>query len=74
MDDEKYFTRGNSQIKGNASFHTDNVKVCPGNTKYKQETKFCNKILVQCAISTGEIFTMWDQFEAKLYFELLNKI
>lgn len=55
IDDEKYFTLSNSEIKGNDGFYTDNVEDCPDNVKYKQKAKFADKVLVWCAISTGGI-------------------
>lgn len=55
MDDEKYFTLGNSEMKGNDGFYTDNIENCPDNVKYKEKAKFADKILVWCAISTAGI-------------------
>ena len=50
MDDEKYFTLSNSEIKGNDGFYTDNVEEVPNNVRYKQKAKFTDKVLVWCAI------------------------
>lgn len=51
IDDEKYFTLSNSEIKGNDGFYTDHVEECPDNVRYKEKAKFADKILVWCAIS-----------------------
>lgn len=51
LDDEKYFTLANSEIKGNDGFYTDNIEECPNNVKYKEKPKFTDKVLVWCAIS-----------------------
>lgn len=55
IDDEKYFTLGNSEIKGNDGFYTNNIQDCPDNVKYKEKAKFADKILVWCAISVAGI-------------------
>lgn len=52
MDDEKYFTLSNSEMKGNDGFYTDNIAEVPDNVRYKQKAKFADKVLVWCAIST----------------------
>jgi transposase len=51
LDDEKYFTLSNSEMKGNDGFYMDNVEECPDNVRYKHKAKFADKILVWCAIS-----------------------
>lgn len=51
MDDEKYFTLSNSEMKGNDGFYTDNILEVPDNVRYKQKAKFADKVLVWCAIS-----------------------
>lgn len=55
LDDEKYFTLSNSEMKGNDGFYTDNIEECPDNVRYKHKAKFADKILVWCAISTRGI-------------------
>lgn len=55
LDDEKYFTLANSEMKGNDGFYTNNVAECPDNVKYKEKAKFADKVLVWCAISNRGI-------------------
>lgn len=45
IDDEKYFTLGNSEMKGNDGFYIDNIEGCPDNVKYKQKSKLTNTVL-----------------------------
>lgn len=52
LDDEKYFTLTNSEIKGNDGFYTDNIAEVPDNVRYKAKAKFADKVLVWCAISS----------------------
>ncbi|XP_030767135.1 uncharacterized protein LOC115890913 [Sitophilus oryzae] len=51
MDDEKYFTLSNSEMKGNDGFYTDNYENVPDDVRLKSKKKFENKILVWFAIS-----------------------
>jgi transposase len=51
MDDEKYFTLSNSEMKGNDGFYTDNYQNVPDDVRFKNKKKFEDKILVWCAIS-----------------------
>lgn len=55
MDDEKYFTLSNAEMKGNEGFFTDNIEDAPNNVRFKQKAKFADKILVWCAISEAGI-------------------
>lgn len=55
LDDEKYFTLANSEMKGNDGFYTNNLEECPDNVKFKTKAKFADKILVWCAISNRGI-------------------
>lgn len=55
VDDEKYFTLSNSEMKGNDGFYTENVNECPDNVRFKCKAKFADKILVWCAISSRGI-------------------
>ncbi|KAJ8942139.1 hypothetical protein NQ318_021647 [Aromia moschata] len=55
LDDEKYFTLANSEMKGNDGFYTNNLEECPDNVKFKAKAKFADKILVWCAISNRGI-------------------
>ncbi|KAJ8952585.1 hypothetical protein NQ318_004132 [Aromia moschata] len=55
LDDEKYFTLANSEMKGNYGFYTNNLEECPDNVKFKTKAKFADKILVWCAISNRGI-------------------
>ncbi|XP_050500950.1 uncharacterized protein LOC126880917 [Diabrotica virgifera virgifera] len=51
MDDEKYFTLSNSEMKGNDGFYTNDYENVPDEIKFKSKKKFGDKILVWCAIS-----------------------
>lgn len=51
MDDEKYFTLANSEMKGNDGFYTDDYANVPDDVRFKSKKKFEDKILVWCAIS-----------------------
>lgn len=53
LDDEKYFTLSNSEIKGNDGFYTEDFHAAPDNVKFKRKAKFEDKILVWCAISSA---------------------
>ncbi|KAJ8953384.1 hypothetical protein NQ318_023501 [Aromia moschata] len=55
LDDEKYFTFANSEMKGNDGFYTNNLEEYPDNVKFKTKAKFADKILVWCAISNRGI-------------------
>ncbi|KAJ8950222.1 hypothetical protein NQ318_006196 [Aromia moschata] len=55
LDDEKYFTLANSEMKGNDGIYTNNLEECPDNVKFKTKAKFADKILVWCAISNRGI-------------------
>lgn len=55
MDDEKYFTLANAEIKGNDGFYTDNFHNAPDNVKFKAKAKFSDKVLVWCAISSAGV-------------------
>lgn len=55
LDDEKYFTLSNSEIKGNDGFYTDNIEDVPNDVRYKKKAKFEDKVLVWCAISEAGI-------------------
>lgn len=55
MDDEKYFTLCNSQMKGNDGFYTDNIQECPDEVRLKGKVKFAENILVWCAISEAGV-------------------
>lgn len=57
LDDEKYFTLSNSEIKGNDGFYTDSIEDVPPDVRYKKKAKFEDKILVWCAISEAGIST-----------------
>ncbi|XP_030752754.1 uncharacterized protein LOC115879873 [Sitophilus oryzae] len=50
MDDEKYFTLCNSEMKGNDGFYTDNYVNVPDDVRLKSKKKFEDKIFVWCAI------------------------
>ncbi|XP_050516839.1 uncharacterized protein LOC126891656 [Diabrotica virgifera virgifera] len=51
MDDGKYFTLSNSEMKGNDGFYTNDYENVPDEIKFKSKKKFEDKILVWCAIS-----------------------
>lgn len=51
LDDEKYFTFSNSEMKGNDGFYTDNIEDCPNEVATKAKKKFEDKVLVWAAIS-----------------------
>ncbi|XP_050515006.1 uncharacterized protein LOC126890196 [Diabrotica virgifera virgifera] len=55
MDDEKYFTLSNSEMKGNDGFYTRNVQDAPDEVRFKGKVKFADKILVWCAISEAGV-------------------
>jgi len=55
LDDEKYFTYGNSKLSGNDGFYTDDYQSCPERVKYKGQAKYEPKVLVWCAISEAGI-------------------
>ncbi|CAH1109918.1 unnamed protein product [Psylliodes chrysocephalus] len=55
IDDEKYFTLSNSEIKGYDGFYKDNVQNILDNVKFKSKYKFEDKILVRCAISNNGV-------------------
>ncbi|XP_050508102.1 uncharacterized protein LOC126885559 [Diabrotica virgifera virgifera] len=46
MDDEKYFTLSNSEMKGNDGFYTNDYENVPDEIKFKSKKKFEDKILV----------------------------
>jgi len=49
------FTVSNFDIKGNDGFYTENIAEVPNNVRYKQKSKFADKVLLWCAISTRGI-------------------
>ena len=46
LDDEKYFTYGNSKLSGNDGFYADDYQSCPERVKYKSPAKYESKVLV----------------------------
>jgi hypothetical protein len=44
MDDEKYFTLSNSEMKGNDGFYTDDYQNVPDDVRFKSKKKFEDKI------------------------------
>jgi len=55
LDDEKYFTCGNSKLSGNEGFYTDDYQSCPERLKYKGQAKYEPKVLVWYPISEAGI-------------------
>ncbi|KAJ8978525.1 hypothetical protein NQ317_008594 [Molorchus minor] len=55
MDDKKYFTLANSEMKGSDGFYTINLENCPDEVKFRAKAKFSDKILVWCAISEAGV-------------------
>ena len=59
LDDESYFTLDHSSIVGNDVFYTSNIKDTPATVKFKQQSKYPEKVMVWLAASTkgiSEIF------------------
>jgi len=57
IDDESYFTLGNTTLAGNDRFYSDNLEKTPDDVKYKYQEKFEKKILVWIAISPAGVST-----------------
>ena len=55
IDDEKYFTLGNTCIAGNNGYYTDNKSLCPDEVRYAMKKKYEKKLLVWIAISSKGI-------------------
>ena len=51
IDDESYFTLSHSEINGNNIYYTSDDKQCPDNVKFKEKSKFEDKLFVWIAIS-----------------------
>ncbi|CAG9829905.1 unnamed protein product [Diabrotica balteata] len=55
IDNEKYFTLSNSEMKSNDGFYINNVQDAPDEVRFKEKVKFADKILVWCAISEAVV-------------------
>ena len=53
VDDEKYFCLSNWEIPGNNIYYTSDKRTAPPEIKYKQKTKFEDKVLVWAALSSN---------------------
>ena len=51
MDDEKYFTYGNSSVAGNDGYYTNDKSTTPDDVRFQQKSKFEPKVLMWIAIS-----------------------
>lgn len=51
LDDESYFTLGNTTLSGNDGFYSNDVSATPSNVKFAMKRKFEEKVLVSLIIS-----------------------
>lgn len=55
LDDEKYFTYGNSSVAGNDGYYTNDKSTTPDDVRFQHKSKFEPKVLMWIAISENGI-------------------
>lgn len=55
LDDESYFTLGNTQLLGNSGFYSSDVCATPSEVKFKTKKKYEEKVLVYLIISPAGV-------------------